>query len=367
MTKFLDISKFRFGIEHEFAALDEAGNFLDFSNTSFEDFARIIEEMPIYESDAEDLRTGDLGIKSKRWYIEGFERFSETGEYLRTDPKGFEIRTPICNSIDEAVTTLTRDFELWKKVAKPYGYRPLRTALNPFRSEFVPRPALNPWEIKDRSTPEEQTAYIHMLTYGPDFSFSHPDLSADDMIDIGKKLTYYSPFIVPFSYTSPFYKGELWGGYSRRTYYRTGERPSVLVFLGDESKIIPSFPTLTDRARIPAEAGRIEFKAFDCPPDLELYRSLGALLIGLVLDDTLEGRLLTPSAESHKHSATRAFDAEDIFEGAREILRAARAALPASWGADLDRLDAMLEARQVPAHDMIDAYKENGSILLSVE
>lgn len=367
MVKPLDISKFRFGIEHEFPVINRDDHFLDFSNTSFQDFDRIIEELPEFSSDANTLRTGDLGIKSKRWYIEGFERFSEKGEYIRTDPKGFEIRTPICDTIEEAILTLSVDYVRWKECAEKYGYRPARTALNPFRTEFIPHPPLNSWELEDRSTPEEQTAYIHMLTYGPDLSFSHPDLTSDEIIEIGKKLTYYSPFIVPFSYSSPFYQGELWGGYSRRTFYRTGERPSVLVFLEDESKIIPSFPTLTDRARIPAEAGRIEFKAFDCPPDAQLYGSLAALLIGLTLDDTLGGRLLTPSAEAHQHSATHAFDAEDIFEGSREILSAARAALPKDWKCQLDRLDDMLAERRVPAHDMIDTYKESGSIIASVE
>lgn len=367
MPQSLDISKFRFGIEHEFASLDSANNFLDFSNTSYEDFARVIDKLPEYPSDAEMLRTGDLGIKAKRWYIEGFERFSRNGEYLRTDPKGFEIRTPICASIEEAISTLKADLALWQEVAAPFGYRPLRTALNPYRDEFVPEPPLNDWELKDRATPEEQTAYIHMLTYGPDLSFSHPDLDADACIEIGKKLTYYSPFIVPFSYTSPFYRGELWGGYSRRTFYRTGERPSVLVFLADESKIIPSFPTLTDRARIPAEAGRIEFKAFDCPPDLDLYEPLAALLIGLVLDETLPGRLLTPSASDHQFSATQAFDSEVIYEGSREILNAARNALPEEWRSKLVRLEQMLESRRVPASDMIDRYQESGSILKAIE
>jgi len=354
----IDINNFRFGIEHEFAAIDEHNQFLDFTNVSFEDFSRVIEKLPIIESDTQTLRTGDLGIKLKRWYIEGFERFSEVGEYLYTLPKGFEVRTPICDSLDNAVDTLSRDFALWVETAKPYGYCAAWTAHNPFQGKFTPRPPLNAWELKDRSTPEEQTAYIHMTTYGPDISFSHPDFDVDQTIDIAKKLTYYSPYIVPFSYTSPFYEGRLWQGFSRRTYYRTGDRPSVLVFTSDTSKIISSFPTLTDTARIPAESGRIEFKAFDCPPDLEMYRCLGALLIGLALDDTLSGRLLVPDSRLHKHSAMHAFDAPDIRAGAAEVLEAARAALPASWHEKLSRLDCLLAARRTPAHDMIQGYEK---------
>ncbi|MCL2403109.1 MAG: glutamate--cysteine ligase [Coriobacteriia bacterium] len=367
MTLPIDISSFHFGIEHEFAVLDKHDQFLDFSNTSFEDFAQVIEHLPITESDAQTLRTGDLGIKLKRWYIEGFERFTEMGDYLLTLPKGFEIRTPICTSLNQAVDTLIRDFSLWAKAARPYGYQATWTALNPFQSGFVPHPPLNAWELKDRSSPEEQTAHIHMITYGPDISFSHSDLNTDQTIDIAQKLTYYSPYIVPFSYTSPFHVGKLWGGYSRRTYYRTGDRPAALVFTSDSTKITPSFPTLTDTARIPAEDGRIEFKAFDCPPDLELYRSLGALLIGLALDDTLTGRLTVPDSELHKHSATHAFDAPDIHDSAAKVLAAARAALPLDWQKNLNRLDDMLAAKRTPAHSIIQKYKENRSISSAIQ
>lgn len=355
----VDPTGFRFGIEHEFPCVDSSGQFVDFVTATYEDLARVVDELPLIESDAESLRTGDLGIKAKRWYIEGFERFSADGEYLRTDPKGFEIRTPICDSIDQAVTTLTGDIERWEQVAGRYGYTALSTALNPFRSEYVPNPPLNEWEVRDRSTPEEQTAYIHMLTYGPDISFSHSDYTAADTIDIARKLTHYSPFIVPFSFTAPFYRGEPWGGYSRRTFYRTGKRPAALVFVDRDEDIIESFPTLTDRARIPAEVGRIEFKAFDCPPAVGLYRSLAALLIGIALDETLPGRLTVPSAELHQLAATEAFGSEDIHSGAAEVLAAARAALPPELARLLAPLEGMLETKQTFAHAMLRRYEKD--------
>lgn len=353
----LDVSKFRFGIEHEFPSVNAAGQFVDFVTASYEELARVIDELPVFDADSDSLRTGDLGIKAKRWYIEGFERFDEEGRYLRTDPKGFEIRTPICTSIDEAVATLSSDIDRWEQVASRYGYTALSTALNPFRDEFVPNPPLNEWEVADRSTPEEQTAYIHMLTYGPDISFSHPDLSPEDTIDIGQKLTYYSPFMVPFSFTAPFYKGQPWGGYSRRTYYRTGKRPAALVFVDREEHIIPSFPTLTDRARIPAEVGRIEYKAFDCPPATGMYRSLAALLLGVALDDTLDGRLVVPSAELHQLAATQAFDSPEILDGAATVVAAAKAALPADLARLLAPLEGMLRTKQTFAHSMVRAYQ----------
>ena len=78
---------FRFGIEHEVAFLRADGQFADFENTTFAEFDAIVAKLPHYEQDYPQLRVGDAGIKLKRWYIEGFERFSETGEVTDCPPK----------------------------------------------------------------------------------------------------------------------------------------------------------------------------------------------------------------------------------------------------------------------------------------
>lgn len=366
VTGALSWDGFRFGIEHEFAVTNQAGDYCDFTNSTFDDFNRVLDQLPVFESDYPDLRVGDLGIKQKRWYIEGFERFSDQGDYLDTIPKGFEIRTPICTSLDQAIATLAGDIRAWQAAADEFGYRPVTCALNPFQREYVPDPPLNAWELAQRQSPEERTSHIHMLTSGPDISFSHPDLTPARNVDIGQKLTYYSPYIVPFSFTSPFHAGGLWGGLSRRTFYRTGPRPSVLVHVGRAEDVIPSVPTLTDRARIPAEVGRIEFKAFDCITDPSLYRALGTLLLGIALDDTLMGRALVPDAVLHQQSATVGFDGTDIRDGARHVLAAARAGLPQEVQDRLDPLAVMLETRLTPAHTLIEKYQQSGDILTAI-
>lgn len=352
----LDYSKFRFGIEHEFPCVDASGKFVDFTTATFEDLDRVIESLPTFDSDRDSLRVGDLGIKSKRWYIEGFERFGENGEYLHTVPKGFEIRTPICGTIEETVDTLTEDIERWERAARPFGYEARRCALNPFQTAFVPEPALNEWEVAARSTPEERTAHIHMLTYGPDISISHPDLTPEETIDIARKLTYYSPYVVPYSFTSPFYDGDKWGGSSRRTFYRTGERPAVLVFTDRADLIVESDPSLVEPARIPSEAGRIEFKAFDCIPAVPMYKALTALLVGLAMDTSLPGRATVPDTSLHQLAAQEAFHSEEIHRGAAEVLRAAMAALPEENRRLLAPLEGMLTTRMNFAEAMVAEY-----------
>ena len=354
---------FRFGIEHEVAFLGPDGQFADFTNTSFDAFESIVQRLPTYEQDYPQLRVGDAGIKLKRWYVEGFERFDETGEVIDCPPKGIEIRTTVHNRIEGAIGELKESFRLLHTEAKRVGFTPALVSFHPFRTKFVPVPPLNDFEqARRQESPEMQTAHIPMLTQGPDINLSATGLTPKQLIDIGRKLTYYSPFIVPFSYSSPFYEGGIWSGLSARTFYRTGARPAAMVFLANESDLIESNPSLTQIARIPAEAGRIEFKAFDSCGDFELYASLCALLKGLVMDETLTERCTLPDAQWHQRSAQVGFADDEIYDQAQRVMIASRQAL-ISAGQLIDctlltPLEDMLRQRTSPAQQMVAAYKK---------
>jgi hypothetical protein len=355
---------FFFGIEHEVAFLNQEGKFADFSRTTFADFNQIIEKLPIYPSDYSQLRVGDAGIKKKRWYIEGFERFFDSDKVIDCQAKGIEIRTTIHPDIQGAITELTASFQLLREVAAGFKFSPVLVSFNPFNRVFVPQPPLNDYELKQlQASPEDQTANIYMVTYGPDLNISVADLPMAEVIDIGKKLTYYSPYIVPFSFSSPFYNGDLWGGLSVRTFMRTGKRPATLVFVKKQEQLIQSVPTLTKVARIPAEVGRIEFKACDSCDDFSIYAALLALLKGLVLDKTLTGRSIVPDATEHQIAAKAGFENPDILLNATKVLQAAATAL----GDDPDvnylaPLQEILSQRKTKSHQLIDAFQYVGSI-----
>lgn len=352
------MSEFRFGIEHEVAFYRKDGQFADFSNTCFADFQRIIDHLPEYPEDAESLRFGDAGIRRKRWYIEGYERFSESGELLTCIPKGIEIRTTIHDSIHSALNELQDSYTSLLKTAARYGYRPAPVSFNPEKTQFTLHPPLNSFEIAQQrreSAEERDTAHIPMLTYGPDLNFSQQGLSSAQVVDLGSKLTYYSPFIVPFSFNSPFYAGEIWHGLSVRTWRRTGARPAVLVYPNDKGYLMHSKPTLTKSPRHPAEAGRIEFKAFDSCHDFKLYAALFALLKGLALDNSLPGRAVVPNTQQHQIAALQGFENPLIFKFAWQCLNAADKAL----GNDPDHallapLFDMLQSKRTPAHDLLE-------------
>jgi hypothetical protein len=362
----LDHDGFRYGIESELALIDPSGRWVDWA-TPFEQLDAMIDELPTFESDYPSLRVGDLGIKAKRWYIEGYERFTDDGRYLRTEPKGLEVRTPICTSIVGAVDTLGADVRTLNDSVRRHGHRLVGGSLHPFARAYRPDPPLNDWERANRSTPEERTAPVHMLTYGPDVNLSHPELGDDDLIDIGRKLTYYSPYLVPFSFSSPWWCGAAWGGLSRRTYYRTGARPAALVFLHDAERVVRTFPSLTEAPRLPAEAGRIEFKAFDGTHHPDRFACYLALIKGMVLDRTLTGRAWTPNAAQHRMVAREGFESRAVRAGCAQVLVAALRALGPADRELLRPLADELRARHTPAHRMLACYEQTRDIIATVE
>jgi gamma-glutamyl:cysteine ligase YbdK (ATP-grasp superfamily) len=355
---------FKFGIEHEVAFIHREGYFADFISTSVAEFDTIIADLPIYQQDYPRLRIGDAGIRKKRWYLEGLERFNAAGDLIGYLPKGIEIRTTPHSTIQGAIDELTESFQLLCKRAALAGFAPVLTSFNPYRTTFVPDPPFNAYEnTLLKLSPEDATSTLAMLTYGPDLNISYQGLSANDIVDIGRKFTYYSPYIVPFSYSSPFFEGHLWDGLSVRTFVRTGVRPAALVFLGDKAEVQESNPSLTKLAHVPEEIGRIEFKACDSCNDFTIYAGLFALLKGLVLDTTLPGRATTPDTVLHQQSAQQGFSNDAIAATTQAILQAAQDAL----GTDedtrlLEPLYTMLQQRLSPAHSMIQVYQATGSI-----
>ncbi len=351
---------FRYGIEHECALLHTDGSFADYTDTAFDELQVVIDALPEDPDDYPDLRIGDQGIKRKRWYVEGYERFDTDGRLVRCDPKGIEIRTRIHDSVDAAVDAIRADVATLDGALAASQLRSTVIGFNPLRSEYVVEPPLNVWERRHRlDSPEERTAHLHMSTYGPDLNLSCTDLDPAAIVDIGRKLTHYSPWLVPLSFSSPFRDGAPWGGLSARTAIRTGLRPAVLVFLGEGDEQVDADPSLTQVARIPAEVGRIEFKAFDACPDPALYGELLSLLTGLVLDETLPGRRTTPDAALHQHVAVAGLGDDEVHAGTGALLDAAAAALTGRAD-DLARLERLRERwarRESPATAMLARYE----------
>jgi hypothetical protein len=141
---------FRYGIEHEIALVHVGGGFADYTSTTFEELQAVVDALPEDPADYPDLRVGEQGIKRKRWYVEGYERFDERGDLVRCDPKGLEVRTRIHDSIEATVAALHADLRLLDAELARTGLRATTIAFNPVRSEYRIEPPLNAWEQAHR-------------------------------------------------------------------------------------------------------------------------------------------------------------------------------------------------------------------------
>lgn len=348
------------GFEFEYALVTEApdaATFHDFTDLDFEVLQRALADGAGATDD--DLVRGDLGIKSGYWYLEGDERFDAEGTFTSMLVKGVEIRTPICFSTVEAADRLADlQGQLVERLA-PLGLQLGIVGFNPVREAYVLDPPLNEWEQRMRAEHREYDhAEVSNLSYGPDINLSFPGASPTEVVEMTRRLTHYSPFMVPFSFSSPFHAGRPWRGPSKRTYERTWRRVAARCFVeppaGTEA-------TMVHPPRIPREEGRIEFKAYDAFPSRELLLAGAALTLGVCLADDLPGLADRASRDLHQRSATGAFADQEIADGAREVVAAARRALTGMPEADhLDALARLLSERRTPADSLLDDYSRTG-------
>ncbi|EGD43699.1 putative protein TPRXL [Nocardioidaceae bacterium Broad-1] len=342
-------------------AIRDVGTFHDFEDLDFDALQRALADGSGTTDDG--LVRGDLGIKSGYWYLEGDERFDAEGNFTTMLVKGVEIRTTICPSITEAADRL---IDLQGDIAKrlePLGLHLGIVGFNPVREAYVLDPPLNEWEQRMRAEHREYDhAEVSNLSYGPDINLSFPGLSAAQVVEATRRLTYYSPFMVPFSFSSPFYAGKVWHGPSKRTYERTWRRVAARCFVETTAGVEP---TMVHPPRIPREEGRIEFKAFDSFLTRDLLLAGAALTLGVCLADDLPGLADRPSRDLHQRAATAAFADPEIAAGARQVLAAARRALSERAGlrhevGHLDGLDQLLSEGRTPADSLLDAYSRTG-------
>jgi hypothetical protein len=348
----------KFGIEAEHALIRPDGRFADFTNTEYAEVQPLIARLPDYRHP--ELRVGDAGIRVKNWYVEGDERFDEFGQSTGLSIKGIEVRTPVCATIDHCMASLRTLREMLKREVEAQGWGLAAIGFNPCTDAY--RPDYAPWEKEFHAShignalPE-----ISTLSFGPDLNFSRRGDTAETAIETARRLTWYSPYIVPFSFSAPFAGGGLWEGLSFRTFQRTGPRPAALVHLAGRHD-----HPLAKQADPESHHLRIEFKAFDMVDDDALLAELFHLVVGISLADEKElpGCADAPDCELHRRVAVSGFEEDAVHAEAGRLVRVARASLR-SFGRpqDFPLLDAMLATRRTPAHAMRESFLTRGLFL----
>lgn len=357
----------RCGIEFEYLLIDtqgpSAGRIRDFSNLTLSEISAMLGDKPGL-TDAR-LARGDLGIRSGYWYLEGDERFAEDGEFRTLAVKGVEIRTPPEENVTAAVSTL---LQLEAALAAQLAKHALGLAMagyNPVREAYVHEPPLNAFEQKlRREEPAYDGSLVSTLTYGPDINLSLPGWSVDQCLDAARKLNWYAPYIVPFSFSSPYAEGKIWPGCSKRTWERASQRPAVKAYVFEQPEQLTR--PLMHEARSAHEHGRVEFKAFDATPSARLLSACSQLLVGLCLDEQLCRRSDDADIALYRRAAQHGFADPDVYAGAKEVFDRARLALSRAGDLEavrgLEPLTDLLERRCTPAQDLL-AKTQHGAPL----
>ncbi len=279
------------------------------------------------------------------YLIEGFHVPDPAAPDATVLPKGVEIRTPVCGSVDETLATFAVLYGRMQDALGELGMTAVALSHHPTEDRFEGPQGGRRFDMW-------QWAKQAMLTFGPDVNVSLPEPLARrlDTADLFEKVNHYAPALTGLTLASPFCRGDLWRirgrvGKSLRT-YRRGVSGQALELH-------------------PEQAGRLEFKSFEMTHRLEDFRAYFLLWLTLLLDDGLAGR---------SSDQTRVYDfgaiARDGLESPEtrgrieEVLDRAPAVLT-RWDFDpaaLAPFRRRLETRRMPADEIIDHYRQSGDL-----
>jgi Glutamate-cysteine ligase family 2(GCS2) len=338
---------FHFGIEAEYL-LVEADTFrplwhhdLDFEplNSAFETIE--IGDMPPLDG----LELEPPHSKLMPFVVEGYHLPSPEMSPRDLLPKGIEIRTPVCSSVESCLETLRVLYERMQLALAELGFRAVSMSHHPTADRFE-------GPQNKRRHDYWQWAMQAMVTYGPDVNVSLPPRLSErlDFTELHAKVNYYAPALTALSLASPFYLGRLWEirgrvGKSIRTYRRSVIAPAIELH--------------------PHEAGRLEYKTFETTNRLEDFHAFFLLWLELLLDDGLRGRASDQTRIYDLGAVARdGLLAETVSDRAAEVLDRAQGIL-AAHGFDPGPLEPFirrLDTGRLPADDLIDLYERERSI-----
>jgi carboxylate-amine ligase len=338
---------FHFGLEAEYLLVDsETFRPLWHRDVTFRELNASLESIRFEDLPALDgLDLEPPHRKRMPFAVEGYHVPDPELNPIDLLPKGVEIRTPVCHTIESCLECFVVLHERMQAALGELGYRAVALSHHPTEDQFE-------GPQNKRRHDFWQWAMQAMLTYGPDVNVSLPAHLNDrlDPKDLHAKVNYYAPALTALSLASPFHRGKLWEirgrvGKSIRTHRRSVIAPAIELH--------------------PEEGGRLEYKTFEMTTRIDDFHAYFLLWLALLLDDGLRGRA------SHQ---TRIYDlgavardglaAETIRERAGEVLERAPAVLSARGfnPAPLESFQDRLATGRVPSDDLIALYKREPSI-----
>jgi hypothetical protein len=338
---------FHFGIEAEYLLVDaETFRPLWHPDLSFEELNAAFEAIPINDIPALDgLDLEPPAGKLMPFVVEGYHLPAPELSPRDVLPKGVEIRTPVCPSIESCLECLQVLHERMQTALATLGYRAVTVSHHPVEDHFE-------GPQNKRRHDFWQWAMLAMTTYGPDITVSLPAPLNDrlDPADLHAKVNHYAPALTALTLASPIVRGGLWKirgrvGKSIRTHRRSVIAPAIELH--------------------PEEAGRLEYKTFEATSSLGDYYAYFLLWLELLLDDGLRGRASEQTRIYDLGAVARyGLAAETVADRAAEVLHRAPDVL-SRWHFDPRALEPFrnrLETGRLPADDLIELFERERSI-----
>jgi carboxylate-amine ligase len=338
---------FRFGIEAEYVLVDSQSFApLWYQDLDFHRLNAILESVDVSGCPPLDgLKLDPPHRKRMPFAVEGYHLPQQDEDARDILPKGVEIRTPVCGSLDECLRVFAELYSRMTGALAREGYAPVAISHHPVAVRFS-----GPQNKRQRD--RWRWAMGAMTTYGPDMNVSLPrDLSARFCLaDFEARLDHYAAAMTAFSLASPFLGGEPWQinggiGKSVRTYRRSVVAPPLEVH--------------------PHEAGRIELKIFEMPSRHEDFEAFFLLFLTLLLDDRLTARAEAADRIYEMGGvAQHGFLYGQIRAKCAALLESALRTLPPlGFGiSPLNEMARRLDLRLTPADAMLDVYHRTGRI-----
>ena len=219
----------------------------------------------------------------------------------RPYPKGLEIRTLPHSSVEDLVAEFRNTYGDVMRFAGQAGLVPVLTSRHPFKEKLNLDSRIDATEQLVRSESRLALAKRAMLSHGLHVNVSVSHYSAERMREVVEKVNYYTPALVPWSYSSPFYSGKEFEGLCARNYFRAGTRSMADFDQRHGTQVL-------------------EFRGFDACGDTRLLSALLHMFCGFILDESLPGRSAVQDSERLMRRSLAGFgDPEFRQRGARRF------------------------------------------------
>lgn len=340
--------RFHFGLEAEYL-LVRLPDYqpLWYQDLKFTEINEILEGIDLsgIEGDFGPLEIEPPHRKCMPYIVEGYHIPDENFKMVDILPKGVEIRTPVCDSLETCLKVYSQLYTRLQDALAVHGLKAVNLSHHPVETKFE-------GPMNKRRYDFWQWAMEVMTTYGPDINVSVPThlLESFHLADFERKVNFYAPALAAVSIGSPFFGNDIWkfDAQSRGKSYRTFKR-SVTA------------PAIEYHAE---EGNRFEFKVFEMTPYVEDFKNYFLLFLTVLLSPSLRGRSEKAERIYMMGDVARyGLFANGMKERIQEVLVASSILREFDFDtSSLEKVRGQVEKSRTLSDELVDVYDHHGSI-----